>query len=30
MDKRQPTQFLLYKSENDKIKVDVLIQDEMV
>ena len=30
MDKQQPTQFLLYKAENDKIKVDVLIQDETV
>ena len=29
MDKQlQPTQFLLYKAENGKIKVDVLIQDE--
>ncbi|MCK9474266.1 virulence RhuM family protein [Sulfurimonas sp.] len=26
----QPTQFLLYKSENGKIKVDVLVQDETV
>ncbi|MDP3465478.1 MAG: virulence RhuM family protein [Sulfuricurvum sp.] len=26
----QPTQFLLYKSENGKIKVDVLIQNETV
>ncbi|AFV97817.1 MULTISPECIES: virulence RhuM family protein [unclassified Sulfuricurvum] len=26
----QPTQFLLYKSENGKIKVDVLLQDETV
>ena len=31
MDKQlQPTQFLLYKAENGKIKVDVLIQDETV
>lgn len=31
MDKQpQITQFLLYKAENDKIKVDVLIQDETV
>lgn len=31
MDKQpQTTQFLLYKAENDKIKVDVLIQDETV
>ncbi len=31
MDKQlQPTQFLLYKSENGKIKVDVLVQDETV
>lgn len=26
----QPTQFLLYKGENGKIKVDVLVQDETV
>lgn len=26
----QPTQFLLYKAENGKIKVDVLVQDETV
>ena len=26
----QPTQFLLYKSENGRIKVDVLVQDETV
>lgn len=26
----QPTQFLLYKSENGKIKVDLLVQDETV
>lgn len=26
----QPTQFLLYKADNDKIKVDVLIQNETV
>lgn len=25
-----PTQFLLYKSENGRIKVDVLVQDETV
>ncbi|MBE0515149.1 virulence RhuM family protein [Sulfurimonas sp.] len=31
MDKQlQPTQFLLYKAENGKIKVDVLVQDETV
>jgi len=31
MDKQlQPTEFLLYKSENGKIKVDVLVQDETV
>ena len=31
MDKQlQTTQFLLYKAENGKIKVDVLIQDETV
>ena len=31
MDKQlQPTQFLLYKAENGKIKVDVLIEDETV
>ncbi|WP_310441118.1 virulence RhuM family protein [Sulfurimonas sp.] len=31
MDKQlQPTQFLLYKSENGKIKVDVLVQNETV
>ena len=31
MDKQlQATQFLLYKAENGKIKVDVLIQDETV
>lgn len=30
MELQQPTQFLLYKSENGKIKVDVLIQDETV
>lgn len=31
MDKQlQPTQFLLYKSENGKINVDVLVQDETV
>ncbi len=31
MDKQlQLTQFLLYKSENGKIKVDVLVQDETV
>ena len=26
----QPTKFLLYKTDNDQIKVDVLIQDETV
>jgi len=26
----QPTQFLLYKGENGKIKVDMLVQDETV
>ena len=30
MDKQPPTQFLLYKGENGKIKVDVLVQDETV
>ena len=30
MEIQQQTQFLLYKSENGKIKVDVLIQDETV
>ena len=30
MDKQLPTQFLLYKGENGKIKVDVLVQDETV
>ena len=30
MELQQPTQFLLYKSENGKITVDVLIQDETV
>ncbi len=31
MDKQlQPTQFLLYKAESGKIKVDVLVQDETV
>lgn len=29
-DQLQPTQFLLYKAENRKIKVDVLIQNETV
>lgn len=30
MDKQLPTQFLLYKGENGKIKIDVLVQDETV
>jgi len=30
MDKQLSTQFLLYKGENGKIKVDVLVQDETV
>jgi len=28
--KPQPTQFLLYKTDNDKIKVDVLVENETV